>query len=196
MVRSTCLMHRVTQSLGICSLMLACFLGGGVTVSQAAESFALSSPMMEDQGMLPLSSKCQRDNGEGLSPALEWTSAPQGTQSFVVVMHHYPRGTVPGRDAPSHYWLLWNIPADVLSLSLGNKESYGDEGANKDRRGVGYTPPCAPDHTKHAYTITVYALSAAPDALGTGDNPGVDWSAVMAAIEGKVIASSELTFFN
>lgn len=96
----------------------------------------------------------------------------------------------------SHYWSLWNVPADVHSLSPGNTESLGNAGADKDSRGVGYTPPCSPGGATYPYTITLYALNAAPDAHGTEDDPAVDWFTVMKAIEGKVIASSALTFLN
>ena len=188
-------MRRFAQLIGKQALFCVCLCGSMSNVS-ADEQFTLSSPDIQEQGTLSLGGKCQRDGGKGLSPPLEWSSAPAGTQSFALVMHHYPRGTVIGRDDPSQYWLLWNIPADVRSLSAGNRESLGNEGADKDRRGVGYTPPCSPGGATHSYTITLYALNAAPQALGSTDDPGVDWADVMTAIEGKVIASSALSFLN
>lgn len=178
------------------TLLCACLFGSSVLPSPADEPFTLSSPDFQNHGKLPLSSKCHRDGGQGLSPALGWTSAPEGTTSFVVVMHHYPRGTVEGRDAPSHYWSLWGIPADVHSLPTGNPNSIGNEGADKDNRGVGFTPPCSPGAVTHSYTISLHALSSDPIALGTMDNPDADWSVVMDAIEGKVLATSTLTFLN
>lgn len=189
-------MSNPIETMGKQVLLCACLFSSGVSLSVADDQFTVSSPDFEEHGMLPLTSKCQRDGGQGLSPALDWTSAPEGTQSFVLMMHHYPRGTVEGKDVPSHYWSLWNIPADVHSLSLGNPESTGNEGADKDNRGVGFTPPCSPGKATHSYTISLFALNAAPDALGTEDAPEADWSAVMDAIEGKVIATSTLTFLN
>ncbi|ASJ73329.1 hypothetical protein IMCC3135_16235 [Granulosicoccus antarcticus IMCC3135] len=184
------------QSIWKQTLLCACLFNGTISLSLADESLTLSSPDFQDQGRLSLSSKCHRDGGQGLSPALDWTTAPEGTQSFVVMMQHYPKGSVEGRDAPSHYWSLWNIPADVHSLPSGNPESTGDEGADKDNRGVGFTPPCSPGTATHSYTITLYALNAAPVALGSKDSPDADWSAVMNAIEGKVLATSTLSFLN
>lgn len=188
-------MRRSTQLIGKHALFCVCLFGSMSNVS-ADEQFTLSSPDIQEQGRLSLDGKCHRDGGKGLSPALEWSLAPEGTQSFALVMHHYPRGTVIGRDDPSQYWLLWNIPADVHSLSPGNPESLGNEGADKDRRRVGYTPPCSPGGTTHSYTITLYALNAPPQELGSTDDPAVDWADVMDAIEGKVIASSALSFLN
>lgn len=189
-------MKTPTHSIASKLLLCACLFGGLSSTGHAGDSFTLSSPDFQDRGRLPLSGKCHRDGGQGLSPQLDWTSAPAGTQSFALVMHHYPRGTVEGKDEPSQYWLLWNIPSDVHSLSLGNPESIGDVGADKDRRGVGYTPPCSPGAATHSYTITLYALDAAPDQLPTKDDPAVNWATVMSAIDGKVIASSALSFVN
>lgn len=189
-------MSHSIRSMARRALIFTCLFGGSISSSWAEEAFTLSSPDFQDQGRLPLASKCHRDGGQGLSPSLQWRSAPEGTKSFALVMHHYPRGTVEGRDAPSQYWLLWNIPADVHALPPGNPDSIGDEGADKDERGVGYTPPCSPGTATHAYTITLHALDATPDALGDKDDSAADWSTVMDAIEGHVIASSALTFVN
>ena len=163
----------------------------------AHAELVLSSPVMEDGGNLPADLKCTRDGGDGLSPPIGWTGAPAETRSFAVIMHHYPRDRVEGVDAPSHYWLVWNIPADTASLSRGNVESIGTEGSEKDRRYIGYTPPCSPSGgAAHSYTITVYALNSEDTGLGDEDDLDVDWVALTEAIEGKVIDSSSLTFIN
>lgn len=156
----------------------------------------LTSPLVEDGGTLPANLKCTRDGGDGLSPPIVWEGAPAGTKSFAVIMHHYPRGRVEGVDNPSHYWLVWNIPADTTALSRGNVESIGTEGADKDRRYIGYTPPCSPGNVTHSYTITVYALDSETIGLGDQDDIDVDWATLTGAIEGRVIASSSLTFNN
>lgn len=75
--------------------------------------FALFSPEITDGGMLPSALKCSRNGGDGVSPPLVWSDVPEGTESLAVIMYHYPRGTVAGRDAPSQYWLLWNIPPET-----------------------------------------------------------------------------------
>ena len=49
-------------------------------------------------------------------------------------------------------------------------------------------------NTSHSYTIALYALDTETIALGTEDDIDVDWAALMGAIEGKVLASSSLTF--
>ncbi|MGJ8624969.1 MAG: YbhB/YbcL family Raf kinase inhibitor-like protein [Yoonia sp.] len=162
----------------------------------AQEGLVLTSPAFEDGGTLPADLKCIRDGGDGLSPPLDWTDLPEGTESIAIIMQHYPRGTVEGVDAPSQYWLLWNIPADTMSLPRGNPGSLGDEGADKDERRTGYTPPCSPPGATHEYTVTVYALSSAPDALPAGDSVEVDWSAMSGALEGLAIGSASISFSN
>ncbi|MEP3279553.1 MAG: YbhB/YbcL family Raf kinase inhibitor-like protein [Stappiaceae bacterium] len=167
-----------------------------VTASMAQDGFTLSSPEIEDGGALPVELKCMRDGGDGVSPPLSWSAVPVGTQSLAVIMHHYPRGTVEGQDAPSQYWLLWNIPADALRIERGNPLSIGDEGADKDQRRTGYTPPCSPPGAQHAYTITLHALNAPLDSLPQNDDMTVDWVMMTQAMSGKIIAKTQITFKN
>lgn len=157
----------------------------------------LSSPLLVDGEALPASLKCARDGGTGQSPPLAWKGLPSGTESLAVVMHHFPHGTDPATDAPSHYWLLWNLPADTTSLPQGNPASLGTEGSDKDGHTTGYTPPCSPGGAgTHAYTLTVYALSRAPTALGAVDSADVDWSDLITAIDGSVLDMATLGFVN
>lgn len=166
------------------------------TTGMAQDGFTLSSPEIVDGGMLPADLKCTREGGEGVSPPVSWSVVPDGTQSLAVIMHHYPRGTVEGRDAPSQYWLLWNIPADTLEIERGNPLSIGDEGSDKDQRWTGYTPPCAHPGAQHAYTITLYALDAQLDSLPQNDDVAVDWEMMTQAMDGKIIAETQITFIN
>jgi len=166
-----------------------------VSVSSFAE-LRLTSPVMENGGTLPADLKCTRDGGDGLSPPIDWSGAPEGTKSFAVIMHHYPGNRVEGVDNPSHYWLVWNIPASVNSFPRGNPESYGNEGGDKDKRYVGYTPPCSPGNASHKYTITVYALDTDTISLGSEDDINVDWAALTNSIQDHVLSSSALDFMN
>lgn len=140
----------------------------------------LSSPAISNGDLLPADLKCRPDGGDGLTPHLQWTGLPSGTQSLAIIMDNYPRGTTQGIDAPSQYWLLWNIPADILALDRGNPQSIGDDGSDKDGKNVGYTPPCSPPGPKHEYTITLFALSDAPGTLPHSDDMNVDWTQLTA----------------
>lgn len=72
----------------------------------------------------------------------------------------------------------------------------GDEGADKDENWTGYTPPCSPRGARHKYTITLYALTAAPDILPSNDSKKIDWTEMTRVIEPLIISSSSLTFWN
>jgi len=181
--------------LSVLSIVLIGATFGAMSTSVRAE-LTLTSSIFEDGGTLPAGSKCTRDGGDGLSPPIAWAGAPEGTKSYAVIMHHYPRDRVEGVDNPSHYWLVWDIPANITSFSRGNVESIGNEGGDKDKRYVGYTPPCSPGDVSHAYTITVYALDTEVTTLGAKDNIDVDWATMTKAIEGNVLDSSSLTFNN
>jgi Raf kinase inhibitor-like YbhB/YbcL family protein len=133
------------------------------------------------------------------------SSAEDVNQAGRVVPADLPRVTF-------FHWLVANLPADATSLPEGigsdgvtprgkpvGRVSYGHTGANTytqwfagdaDMAGTygGYDGPCPPwnDSLVHHYHFTVYALS-----VGDLDLPeGFDGPALLAAIEGHVLASA------
>lgn len=167
-----------------------------INAGMAHENFTLTSPAIAAGKMLPADLKCQRDGGDGLSPPLNWTAVPEGSKSLALIMHHYPRGSVEGKDSPSHYWLLWNIPVETTGLDRGNTASIGTEGSDKDGRRTGYTSPCSPAGGKHRYTITIYALNAMLDSLPENDDLSIDWRSMTDAMQGKILSASKIDFLN
>jgi len=165
------------------------------SIANAQTNFTLSSPTIIDGGDLPEDFKCTRDGGSGLTPALQWSDVPTGTESFAVIMHHYPRNATEGVDDPSQYWLLWGISAATTDLPAGNPDSVGHEGADKDRNTTGYTPPCSPRGARHEYTITAFALDTVPD-LPQQDDLSINWAEMIDAMDKHVIASSSISFWN
>jgi phosphatidylethanolamine-binding protein (PEBP) family uncharacterized protein len=168
----------------------------------AQDPLTLTSPAFETGGALPDDLKCQRDNGNGLSPPLAWTGVPAGTQSLALIMYHYPKGTAEGVNSPSQYWLLWDIPVDTAFLPRGNPGSIGNEGSDKDTRATGFTPPCSPKPwfsiakgPQHQYFIELFALNA-PLALPAHDDLSIDWAAMITAMKDKVVTSSRISFWN
>lgn len=97
--------------------------------------------------------------GNNVSPELEWSGEPEGTESYAI--------TVFDPDAPTdHGWWHWsviNIPKHVHKLEEGasNKEKL-PEGAVEITTDFGerhYGGPCPPKGDKpHRYIFTVYAL--------------------------------------
>ncbi len=98
--------------------------------------------------------------GANVSPALAWSGAPAGTQSFALLMHD--------PDAPTGsgwwHWVVYNIPSGTSSLPSGA----GDPGkglmpkgavqARNDYGSVGYGGPCPPPGPPHHYNFRLYAL--------------------------------------
>ena len=98
--------------------------------------------------------------GGNISPALAWSGAPAGTQSFALLMHD--------PDAPTGsgwwHWVVYNIPPDIGSLAAGAgdpKKGLMPKGAVQGRTdygSVGYGGPCPPPGKPHHYNFRLYAL--------------------------------------
>lgn len=99
--------------------------------------------------------------GKNISPELEWSNAPAGTQSFAITMYD--------PDAPTGsgwwHWVVFNIPADTHKLaagaSNGGKKTMpkGSIQSLTDFGKAGYGGPCPPPGDKpHHYFFRVFAL--------------------------------------
>jgi Raf kinase inhibitor-like YbhB/YbcL family protein len=98
--------------------------------------------------------------GKNISPALFWSGAPAGTQSFVVMVHD--------PDAPTGsgfwHWVVYNIPADATSLpaEAGDAKKKvmpaGIVQGRTDFGTFGYGGPCPPPGKPHHYHFRIFAL--------------------------------------
>ncbi|MFZ5833336.1 MAG: PEBP family protein, partial [Planctomycetota bacterium] len=87
------------------------------------------------------------------------------------------------------YWVLYNIPATVTSLSK-NAQGIGTAGNNSVNKVLGYAPPHSKGPGEKKYTLTVYALSAPPKiSVPHGE---VSREVLLSAMKGLVLASTEL----
>jgi Raf kinase inhibitor-like YbhB/YbcL family protein len=98
--------------------------------------------------------------GKNLSPALFWSGAPAGTQSFAIMVHD--------PDAPTGsgfwHWVVYNIPASAVSIpaEAGDVKKKGMpvgvvQGRN-DFGAFGYGGPCPPPGKPHHYHFRIFAL--------------------------------------
>lgn len=167
-------------------LLLApvCLALGAAETNQPASGFVLRSPAFAGGGALP---REHSGDGAGVSPPLEWSGAPAGTKCYALVMHHFPREG----EAAKWYWVLYNIPADVKSLAKGAK-GVGTGGNNCVNRSLGYAPPHSKGPGVKKYTLTLYALSSAPDLKVPAAQVSRD--VLLAAIKDRTLASAELSF--
>lgn len=147
----------------------------------------LTSPAFKDYGPIPLKYTCE---GDDISPALEWTGAPQETKSFALI--------VQDPDAIQKvwvHWILFNIPPTVTHLDENQKTSSFTTGVN-DFGTFTYKGPCPPQG-KHRYQFTLYALDIMPNEFPrySPDNirAGANKQHLLDIMHNHILASATLT---
>ena len=85
--------------------------------AQAAERFTVSIPGVSDNRLFTsvAASDAAGCGGKNQSPALSWTAAPPGTQSFAVVMHD-PDGQ---KGLGVDHWVHYGIKAATRQIPAG-----------------------------------------------------------------------------
>jgi len=141
----------------------------------------LSSPAFENAGNIPSKYTCDGDN---ISPELNWSEVPEGTESFVLI--HDDPDAVPVAGYVWDHWILYNIPANTSSIP--ENSSVGQQGMTSFGK-TGYGGPCPPDSSgKHKYFFKLYALDSSLDLPAEPDK-----SQIEEAMEGHILAQAELT---
>ena len=158
--------------------------GPAETTTPTGAGFALSASAFPDAGEIPAKYSCDEDD---ISPSLSWEVAPDGTETFVVIMDDpaAPGGTW-------DHWIVFDIPADAAGLDEGQPDaaqlpSGGSHGKNTWGRAA-YGGPCPPPGPEHTYRIFLYAVDTT-----LGLQAGATKGRVLAAIEGHVLAESMIT---
>ena len=144
-------------------------------------SLALKSPAFANGGMIPSVYTCE---GADSAPLLEWSGAPAGTKSFVLIVDD---PDAPDPKAPKMtyvHWVLYDIPASVARLDAQMPPGARD-GLNDWKR-TGYGGPCPPIG-RHRYFFKLYALDTVLGDLGKATKATVE-----AAMQGRVIGQAEL----
>ena len=152
-------------------------------------SLKLSSKAFGHEQSIP---KQFTGDGEDLSPPLAWADPPPATQQFVLICDD-PDAPTP---APWVHWTIYNIPADVRSLSAGlpsgrtlKHPAGAAQGCNSwGPKQLGYRGPAPPrGHGVHHYHFRIFALDKALSL-----KPGVDKSTLLKAIQGHILDEGEL----
>ncbi|HYL09956.1 MAG TPA: YbhB/YbcL family Raf kinase inhibitor-like protein [Candidatus Acidoferrales bacterium] len=149
----------------------------------APTAMKLSSTAFEPSGSIPRQFTC---DGADLSPALAWSDAPAGAQSFALIADD--------PDAPMGtwvHWVLYDLPAAARDLAEGvAKQGQLSSGARQGRNDfgrIGYGGPCPPRGSAHRYFFKLYALDAKLNL-----KPGASKSDVERAMQGHILAHAEL----
>ena len=143
----------------------------------------LKTSAFEPGSDIPVQFTC---DGSDISPALSWTTPPEGTQSFALVMED--------PDAPRRtfiHWVLYDLPAserelpeDVPSqrtLPSGARQGHNDFGQ------IGYGGPCPPPGPPHRYYFRLYALDKRLEL-----RPGSTRAHADRSMRGHILAHVEL----
>jgi Raf kinase inhibitor-like YbhB/YbcL family protein len=129
--------------------------------------------------------------GEGTSPAISWTNAPAGTQSFVLNMRDMDVARNKTTDDQAH-WVVWNIPGSATGLPEGVPK--GPKLANGayqiSATGQVYRGPGAPANgPRHHYMFEIYALDQKVDVEPAADAFETR-AGVFKAMQGHVLAKA------
>jgi Raf kinase inhibitor-like YbhB/YbcL family protein len=145
-------------------------------------AFELTSTAFAHEEPIPQKYTC---DGQDISPPLQWSDPPQGTQSLALICDD--------PDAPVGtwvHWVLYNLPAEARALPeavppQGELPDGSRHGQNSWRR-LDYGGPCPPSGT-HRYFFKLYALDTILDLeVGEGKKQ------ILQAMEGHILAQAEL----
>ena len=152
---------------------------------RTVEPLTLSTSAWPDGGVIPTR---HSQAGDEVSPPLSWNAGPEGTMSFVLIVHDMDAATGNGTDDILH-WMLWNIPASSRGLTEGQPQ--GNQLPDGTRQisasGPYYRGPgAAAAGPPHHYVFELYALDVMLDVPAVGASPPQTRAAVMAAMAGHV----------
>lgn len=164
-------------------ILLAVFLVSLVFRGGEVMALEIKSTVFNDGDSMDAKYTCK---GVDVSPQLSWSEIPEGTQSFALICDD--------PDAPFMTWVHWviyDIPADVTSLSEAVSEDEtlpnGAKQGRNDFRKIGYGGPCPPPGGPHRYFFKLYALDTMLNL-----EPGMTKKALLKAMEGHIIEETQI----
>jgi Raf kinase inhibitor-like YbhB/YbcL family protein len=153
---------------------------------------SIRSSAFEPNGPIPARFTCE---GDDVSPPLEWSGAPEGTRSLVLIVDD---PDAPDPAAPKRvyvHWVLYDLPPTASGLDEGVATDALPAGAREgqnDWKRRGYGGPCPPVG-RHRYFFKLYALDTTVDAaLGAVGEAGATKQELERAMSGHVLEAAEL----
>ena len=153
----------------------------------------MTSTAWEDGGVIP-DKYTQAAGPMAVSPALNWSQVPPGTQSFVLLLHDPEPVLNKGSKMDITHWLIWNIPATSTGLPEGVAQGELPDGSRQvSLRANAYMGPGAPAGPYHHYTFELYALDSKLDVPQGAPAQAADTrTAVLNAMDGHVLGKAVL----
>lgn len=148
-----------------------------VFLSCNLNSMQITSNAFEHNSEIPSIYTC---DGQNISPPLQITSVPEGTQSLVLI--------VDDPDAPRGdwvHWLLWNIDPSITEIAENSVPANAIEGTT-DFGSTGWGGPCPPSGS-HRYFFKLYALDGLLDLAAVAAKADLE-----SAMQGHILAQTEL----
>lgn len=172
----------------VTTLTLTVALSAGADAQQKP-GMTLTSPAFADGADFP-QRFTQHDPGHPISPTLEWTTVPDGTVSFVLILHDM-EVSMEKRLEDSLHWIVFNIPGTARGLAEGIPRTAtlpdGTVQPMNPRGHYGYRGPGAVMPPRHHYMFELYALDTKLE-LGTEATR----AEVIKAVEGHVLGKAIL----
>lgn len=149
----------------------------------ALSDMTVRSPAFEPGGAIP---KKHTQEGENVSPALQWSGAPSEAKSFAVICHDPDAPLVkPSGQYGYVHWVLSGIPGSVQALPEGVLDYVAGK---NDSGNAGYDGPMPPEsHGRHHYFFWVLALKEQVQV-----QPGLSLHEVLAQLEPHLIGMNRL----
>lgn len=172
--------------------MLSCAAPPMAVDNEGPRAFSLDSPGRTDSALL--SARYAGNNnanpncdGENVSPALAWSSAPAGTRSFVILMDDQAGRAGLG---VSH-WVAYGIAPALGGLAEGDASSPSTKFVGGRNTGGSelYSGACPPrGDSPHHYVLTLIATTLEPDALKSG----LTKTELLSALQGRTVGAASL----
>jgi Raf kinase inhibitor-like YbhB/YbcL family protein len=166
--------------------------GGGGGRGGGFQNMTLTTTAWPDGGMIPAR---YTQMGPEISPAIQWSTPPAGTASFVLVFRDLDT-IVPNSADDLLHWMVWNIPPTSNGLGQARPDGFelNDGSRQISASGSRYRGPGASaTGPVHHYLFEVYALDVMLDikvpAQGPQDpnpNPQAVRTSVMQAMVGHI----------
>lgn len=158
-------------------------------------AFRLTSPGMPDNSRLPAKAagnfaKNPNCTGQNVSPALQWSNAPDKTRSFAIIWDDQAGRAGLG---VSHA-VIYGIPASTNGFAEGALGGAPTSAfvAGKNTLGMHWLGPCSPKgNAPQHYVMTIIATDLEPNAL----QAGLTKAELLKALEGgRALRAASLTF--